>query len=179
MGDRELKRVHVFVRPALRSFYGEFTVFVVTFAFARFLFSYFESIENTTGLPLHAHGTKWLLVLIPLLVATDIARRYLNNLYVLGRRNMVQLKGRLSFRLRKNMVRYADIRKIDIKQSVLGRLLNYGTVRLYTAATTHAEVRMCGVSDPQSLMIRVDKLREKCLLEKEKARNKDKAKAIR
>ena len=58
-----------------------------------------------------------------------------------------------------SQVRVADIRGMSLRQSLVGRLLNYGDVVVGTAATADAEIVMRSVSSPSKVIDAIDALR--------------------
>lgn len=56
-------------------------------------------------------------------------------------------------------VRTADIRSLSMSQSVTGRLFDYGSVEVYTAATSKAEIVMRAVPCPDRIVAELDALR--------------------
>lgn len=57
-------------------------------------------------------------------------------------------------------IRTADIRGMNISQSILGRIFGYGNVVIGTAATGGAEIVMRDVSDPAKIIAEIDHLRQ-------------------
>ena len=60
---------------------------------------------------------------------------------------------------RSTQVRVADIRGMCLRQSLVGRLLNYGDVVVGTAATADAEIVMRSVPSPSEVIASIDALR--------------------
>lgn len=56
-------------------------------------------------------------------------------------------------------VRVADIRGMSLRQSIVGRILNYGDVVVGTAATADAEIVMRSVPSPSEVIASIDALR--------------------
>lgn len=102
-----------------------------------------------------------ILALIPVLIALDIARVYYNDLYVLSRFKITRITGRLSFKYSVPSVNYSDIRGIVVAQGVLGRLLNYGTVFLGTAAYEAHELVLEGVESPNEFAELIEEFRRR------------------
>ncbi len=84
----------------------------------------------------------WFLVLL---------HRYYNDLYVFGQRRVMHFAGRLSFRYLRISICYTDIREIKIEQSILGRLLDYGTLEFSTAAGPGEEIKFYDIGHPHKL----------------------------
>lgn len=51
---------------------------------------------------------------------------------------------------------YDDLKTVDIQQSLMGRLLNYGTIELSTAASDGSEIVFENVSDPELMQSVID-----------------------
>ena len=81
----------------------------------------------------------------------EILRRYFDELYIFGHSRVIHYKGRLSFRTRKTSICYADIREVSVQQTLLGRLLNYGTLVLGTAANDMVQMELRDLSHPHKL----------------------------
>ena len=60
---------------------------------------------------------------------------------------------------RSTQVRVADIRGMCLRQSLVGRPLNYGDVVVGTAATADAEIVMRSVPSPSEVIASIDALR--------------------
>lgn len=56
-------------------------------------------------------------------------------------------------------IRIADIRTLSLRQSLLGRLLNYGSVLIGTADTGGTELTMRDVTSPSALVELIESLR--------------------
>ena len=89
------------------------------------------------------------LALLALLL--EMLRRYYNDLYIFGRNRVIHYQGRLSLRARTLSICYADIREITVQQSLIGRLLNYGTLVLGTAASDPTQMELHDLAKPHKL----------------------------
>jgi membrane protein YdbS with pleckstrin-like domain len=88
----------------------------------------------------------------------EIVRRYFNDLYVFGQRRIIHLHGQLSLQLQKISICYSDIREIKVRQTLLGRILNYGTVVFATAAKELEDMELRDVSHPYELAALAEKM---------------------
>ncbi len=102
---------------------------------------------------------RWLGI-IPLLVLLETARRYYNDLYVLGEVSIFRKTGRLSLNYSVPSVRYTDIRGIFVFQPFWGRVFGYGHVYVGTAAQGDAELSIEFVSAPYQLARLIENFRE-------------------
>lgn len=101
---------------------------------------------------------RWAAIL-PVIFVLEIARRYINDLYIISRDQVAHQQGRISLRYAVPSIRCIDLRAINIEQTLWGRILNFGGVNLCTAAQSGAEVTMDGVAAPQELAKLIDDLR--------------------
>ncbi|RME58010.1 MAG: PH domain-containing protein [Candidatus Dadabacteria bacterium] len=100
---------------------------------------------------------RWL-ALIPFIIVLEIIRKYHNDLYVFGRHRVTHFHGRLSLRYSIPVVRYADIRAVMVKQSIIARILSYGNIEIGTAAQAGVEMTIIGVRKPWALARLIDDL---------------------
>ena len=78
----------------------------------------------------------------------EMIRLYYNDLYVFGHSRIIRFRGRISLRYGRIAIAFKDIRDVGIKQTLLGRLLNYGTVIFGTASKDNYEVTMADLPHP-------------------------------
>lgn len=97
---------------------------------------------------------------LPLLLALELLRRYLNCSYNFEERTLTGFLGHLSLNYRIPRVRYCDIVEIKVCQTLLGRILGYGDVSVYTVARYCPLVRFVGVKKPLDLAIFLDEMSE-------------------
>lgn len=86
-----------------------------------------------------------------------------NNLYVLDDTNISRQEGRLSFCFRNPSIRYADIKGVTVYQSFWGRIFNFGSLELGTAATEGYELIIQQVKAPYELAELIEGLRRRNL----------------
>lgn len=103
------------------------------------------------GLPLF-----WFLPAIAL--GTAMYRIY-NVRYKLDNRGIESRTGILALQQRSNIIRYEDIRGIEVRQTILERALDIGSVDIGTASTGGVEVRLSGIACPHDVhsMIQVER----------------------
>lgn len=106
-------------------------------------------------------GSQFLLALylIPLGFAIESLRRYHDDLYIFERERIVHKGGRLSLQYSVPSIRYIDIRAITVNQSIYGRIFDYGSVELNTAAEDTSELILSGVRSPIELARVVEDIR--------------------
>lgn len=130
-----------------------FVVFVLNYNFPHFRVS-----ETTPVL-------KWIsfrwLAIFPAIVLLEMIRKYHDDLYIFGKHRITHLNGRLSLSYSIPVVKYQDIRAITVTQDIVGRVFNYGTVEIGTAAQEGAELKIEGVRNPWELADLVDELRSR------------------
>jgi uncharacterized membrane protein YdbT with pleckstrin-like domain len=106
--------------------------------------------------------------LLVVVLALEFIRRYFNDLYIFGEKRITHHKGKISFRYTKISVRYSDVREIRVKQSIMGRILGYGTLKIATASTDDYEIQCKGINAPTKLARFVEDLRK--ALEEQKSK---------
>lgn len=146
------------VKLSLRSVLGGFIVFIAALVVVVLVNVYAASgFEFTIAAKLVSVSPRWLAI-IPVLILLEIIRRYHDDVYSFGQESITHIGGRLSLNYKVPSIRYAHIRAVVIKQSVLGRLLDYGDIELGTAAADGAEVVMKGIRAPDELGALVEEL---------------------
>jgi hypothetical protein len=85
---------------------------------------------------------------IPLLALVEIIRRLYNDVYLIGVNRLVHKKGRLSFAYNVPVVRFEDIRAVNVVQDFWGRILGYGDILVGTSAQLGNEIIISGVKHP-------------------------------
>lgn len=98
--------------------------------------------------PKTLNGITILYRLICLVLTFEMIRLYFNDLYVFGHNRVIRFSGRLSFRYGRVAIAFKDIRDIGIQQSLIGRILNYGTVSFGTSSKDGYEVVMYDLPEP-------------------------------
>ena len=89
--------------------------------------------------------------LLCILYLLEMVRRYYNHIYYFREEEISHAGGRISFRLKRINIKYIDIRETRVFQTILGRILNYGTVFIGTAATAREELICARIDHPQQL----------------------------
>lgn len=112
-------------------------------------------VPGITFLGVHV-GALWI---TPIILALETVRRYYNDLWIFDRYRVIHKKGRLSLTYNQPVVRYSHIRAITVSQSLLGRILNYGSIELGTAAQEDSEMIIAGVVCPRQFGELIDKMR--------------------
>lgn len=79
----------------------------------------------------------------------EMVRRYFNSIYYFYPTEIYPVRGRISLSMHRTHVKYIDIRETRVTQSLLGRILNYGTVTAGTAATAKEELVCYRIDQPQ------------------------------
>lgn len=97
--------------------------------------------------------------LVPFVLGLETTRRYFNDLYIFHGDKLTHKAGRISFRYNVPIVSFAHVRAITVSQSILGRILNYGTIYLGTAGESGNEIDIKGVVSPKKLAQHIDILR--------------------
>ena len=115
------------------------------------------------NLPLLRHFSPRYLGVIPLLFLLEIVRRRHDDLYIFGLHRLTHLKGRFSLSYNIPVIKYSDIRAINVSQDFMGRIFDYGSVSIGTAAHEGNELLVAGVRAPEELAKLIDDLRSNSL----------------
>lgn len=87
-------------------------------------------------------------------------RRYYNDVFILGERRVAHHGGRLWIKLHSVNVKYIDIRELEIKQSIFGRIFDFGTVLVNTASKSESEVQLINIHHPEKYMNLINERRD-------------------
>ncbi|MCB9030776.1 MAG: PH domain-containing protein [Deltaproteobacteria bacterium] len=85
-------------------------------------------------------------------IFAEMTRRYFDVTYIFTQNGAIQVEGRLSLHLHKVSLKYSDIREVRLNQSLIGRILGFGTIELGTASTNGYEISMRDISAPKQLI---------------------------
>jgi uncharacterized membrane protein YdbT with pleckstrin-like domain len=100
-----------------------------------------------------------LIGLIPFGFFLSVVHFRFNNAYVFDDTNISSQEGRISLNYRNPTIRYADIKGITVSQSFWGRVFNYGTIALGTAANEGNELTIKCIGSPYALAELIEELR--------------------
>jgi len=89
--------------------------------------------------------TSDLFPVLPLAITLELVRRSSSCLYVLNSGGIAQLEGRELH----PQANYTDIEQVGVIQGLMGRLLNYGTVRLNVSGAYHSA--LIGIRNPHEV----------------------------
>ena len=92
---------------------------------------------------------------VPALLLLEAFRRKFNERYTLTNQKLIQESGLLSFKYKMVSLRLDDLREVKTSQSLLGRLLDFGTISAGTAAIAKEEIIFIGVSAPIEVANRI------------------------
>jgi hypothetical protein len=101
---------------------------------------------------------RWLSV-IPVLLFLNIFRTYYNDVIHFELHKLTQYHGRLALTYGMPSIKYTDIRAVSVEQDILGRIFDYGEVRMGTAGMEGWEVDIKGVRAPRELAALINELR--------------------
>lgn len=123
----------------------------------------FDGIRINLSLPLAIFLPAWALL-------RGIYRIY-NVRYAIGARGIEARHGVLNLSQRVVRIRFEDIRAVEVKQSVLDRLLDIGKVELSTAASSDTEVVMTGIAAPFNFrqVVQLERDKRQAILRRERA----------
>lgn len=100
---------------------------------------------------------------LPLITLVELLRRIHNDLYIFGMHRITHHKGRISFAYSVPVIKYVDIRAINVIQSFWGRIFRYGDIAIGTAGHDGNELVVQAVSHPEALAKILDELRTNSL----------------
>ena len=92
----------------------------------------------------------------------ELIRRYFDRVYQFSRDRVTDNKGKFGLSLQIAHIRYADIREVRLEQGLIGRILNFGSLKLSTASSNDYEVKIENVDNVKEVMREVN-LRRKAL----------------
>ena len=145
------------LHPSLRSIYAPMLLVLIPAAALYIVVTLypfcvpFESLRSA-----YALAYEWLRVILVL----EIARRYFNTLFIFDADGVTGHSGLLGLNLASASVDYRDIREVQLRQDLLGRLLDYGEIRISTAAKSDYEVVLPGMNCPHQVVEVFDCMRD-------------------
>jgi hypothetical protein len=116
-------------------------------------------IKLGAGIPFLGGISISLFWIIPAIFALETTRRYFDDLYVFYPERLLHKAGRISLKYSVPVVSFSHVRAIFVSQSLLGRILNYGTISLGTAGESGSEIDIKGIVNPRQLAHRIDNMR--------------------
>jgi hypothetical protein len=144
---------------SLYSFLPNFILFLICIALVVVINSVLQN--YITRVPILRFLPPRLFSLLPLAVLLETVREYYDVLYEMNQNGVTKKEGRLSFRYSVPTIRYSDLRGIFVYQTFLGRLFNYGSVYLGTAAQADAELVMVHIDKPYEVSAAIEEMRDK------------------
>lgn len=104
-------------------------------------------------------SVRWLSI-VPVVLLLNIVRNYYDDLYQFKLHKIVEFGGRLSLSYTTPAVVYQDIRAVNVRQDILGRIFDYGDVQVGTPGHDGYEMTMQGIRAPRELAVLIDRLRD-------------------
>lgn len=117
------------------------------------------TIKLGSGIPFLGDISISLFWIVPGIFALEATRRYFDDLYIFYPEKILHKTGRISLKYSVPVVSFAHVRAIFVSQSLLGRILNYGTISLGTAGESGSEIDIKGIVSPRQLAHRIDNMR--------------------
>lgn len=143
-----------------RSFLGIGLLLAFSVLVVYLLNYFFHDVRFNTELPVIKYlSVRWL-ALIPIGILLELLRRRKDDLYIFGIDRLTHLNGRLSLAYSVPSIRYSHIRAITVRQTLIGRIFNYGDIECGTAAHEGVELTVNGVVDPYALSRLIESLRD-------------------
>lgn len=149
------------VRPSLIALGTQAVAYILplTLGFVALNQGLFYLPDNTFS-EFSSKALRWIYGVARLVIILELVRLYLNSLYLFEIPRVSGHRGLLSFNYRVSTVKYEDVREIKVEQSILGRILNYGTVLVGTAARSGYELEIRNVARPLEISHLLHKLRQ-------------------
>lgn len=145
-------------RPALLKIVADLLRYLAPlFLLRTAIFIIFSPLLN--AIPFLFNLFTWSYRLICLILIAESARRYFNQVLILGHTRVLLLQGLLSWKSLRVSVRYNDIREIHVTQSLIGRALAYGDLYIGSAAKNDYEIEVFSLPFPHRLGQLIDDLR--------------------
>lgn len=86
-----------------------------------------------------------------IIILLEIVRRVYDTKYQVTDEHIIEERGLLNILYQKNTINIEDIKDIKVWQTLLGRIFNFGTVTIGTAAESFEEIVFDGVKNPTKL----------------------------
>jgi uncharacterized membrane protein YdbT with pleckstrin-like domain len=138
---------------------GSFLSAVAVLYLIEFGTAYFLGFGWRRHIPIVGDYAFRLFAVVPIVLLLELIRKYNDDVYVFERDRVIHHDGVLSFTYNVPAIRYFDIRAVQVKQGIVGRILGYGDIELSTAAQDRAEVILQGVAAPRSLAAFIEEMR--------------------
>ncbi len=113
-----------------------------------FILGFFFNYQLKALLPLKVYQFFNFCLIIILL---EIVRRVYDTKYQVTDEHIIEERGLLNILYQKNTINIEDIKDIKVWQTLLGRIFNFGTVTIGTAAESFEEIVFDGVKNPTKL----------------------------
>ena len=165
-GFRRQKQLTKLIRPALRAQLGWLCLCVLSAFFVVRASALIPGSWLHVPISLRPGGLfSWeytfhfpLLGLIPIIILLRAIWPVMNSEYVVDSRGLESREGILWFNLRQPRLRYEDIRGVEVKQSILDRVLLIGDIVVGSAAShDEGEIVLRRVSHPQGIQLLIQK----------------------
>lgn len=110
----------------------------------------------------HPNVIRWI-GLIPIGFLLSLLHFRFDNAYVFDDTNIYREEGRVSFCFKNPSIRYADVKGITVYQSFWGRVFNFGSIELGTAANEGNELIIKNVRAPHELAALIEAFQQRNL----------------
>lgn len=147
--SKQGEKILLSVYRSYLSILSDMALFVVALAIVVALNAAFISVTDKL---------RWLAIL-PILLLLNIFRTYFNQVSHFELHRITSYTGRLALSYGMPTVKFIDIRALNVQQDILGRIFDYGDVRLGTAGVNGWEIDMHGVRAPRELARLVNDMR--------------------
>ena len=98
-------------------------------------------------------------LLIPLFFLVLTIYQYINDEWIINAQRVEHQHGRISIHLTITIAMFMDLRGIEVSQTLLGRIFDFGSIELETSAQEGAELGLVNVPHPEKLASLFDELR--------------------
>lgn len=110
--------------------------------------------ETVLSIPLFTLGTRTFGIVLPILLLLSCAQLLLiiknvrNVRWVIGLTSLVELSGLTSFASRTREIYFENIRAIEVKQTLIERMLGIGSVKIGNLMSQDSDIELSGIRHP-------------------------------
>jgi len=139
------------IRRSFRSITVDMLIFIIPLSIVYAIVSFISDNSHSTQLEPVFFTALVLLNILRIGVFLEFIRRHFNDLYIIDNRRIRQGHGYLSFNFKVSHIKHQDIREVTVEQSILGRLLDFGNLKIGTASTNDYEIEFIGIGAPKKV----------------------------
>jgi len=157
------ERVLFEFRRSWYSILGYFITSLLVLLVVLLLIYFLGHLRLPTEIPILSSLSVYYLLIVPIGIALEGLRQYHDDLYIFEKETVMHKGGRLSINYAVPTIKYFDLRSVEVRQSIFGRIFDYGDVVLETAALDDSELTIGGARHPFEIADLADSLRNLAL----------------